>query len=204
MLASDMIQDEPSKTAYITSLVKESDRLCRLVDNVLQFARLERKAWKVQTSNISVVQLMEGIRTRCASRVENASKELRLTTAPHLEDKKLETASDVVEQIVFNLVENACKYATDPLVPRIEVSASSEGSWILIRVRDFGPGIEPKMVKRLFRPFSRSSDETAGTAAGVGLGLSLAHQLARQLRGRLEFKPGDPGSIFELWLRWDH
>jgi signal transduction histidine kinase len=201
MLAGDMVQDEASKRNYVAGLVKESDRLCRLVDNVLQFARLERKAWKVHVSNISVRDLMDGIHNRCASRVELAGKEFRLSIAADVENVALRTALEAVEQIVFNLVENACKYATEASLPQIDVSASSDAAWIVIRVRDYGPGIDPKMVKRLFRPFSRSSDETAGTSAGVGLGLSLAKQLARQLNGRLDYLPGNPGSIFELRLR---
>lgn len=113
----------------------------------------------------------------------------------------LVTSIDAVDQIVFNLVDNACKYAKRKQADEVQLAAELDGTWLVISVRDFGPGIDKAMIKRLFRPFSRSADETAGTAAGVGLGLALAKQLAQQLGGRLQFSAANPGCRFSLRLK---
>jgi signal transduction histidine kinase len=120
--------------------------------------------------------------------------------APEVESMFLCTNIGSVDQIVFNLVDNACKYAAESEPSRIEVGLTLEGNWLVIGVRDFGPGIPAKVQKNLFKPFARSSDETAGTAAGVGLGLALSKQLAKQIRGRLEYCPLEQGSCFQLRL----
>ncbi len=188
MLASNMVRDESQRQAYAMGLVKESDRLCRLVENVLQFARLERKQTGVHYAKLSVDQLLQNTIQRCQARAESSSMKLQVNIAPSANEAEIETSADLVDQIVFNLVDNACKYACESQRPSVELSVNVEGKWLMIRVRDYGPGIDSLMVKRLFRPFSRSSDETAGTAAGVGLGLSLSRQLAKQLLGRLEYQ----------------
>lgn len=200
MLARNMVRDESQRQAYATGLVQESDRLCRLVENVLQFARLERKQTGVHYAKLTVEQLLQNTIQRCQARVDSTSMKLHVDIAPSATQAEIETSADLVDQIVFNLVDNACKYACESQRTCVELSVIVEGKWLMIRVRDYGPGIDAQMVKRLFRPFSRSSDETAGTAAGVGLGLSLSRQLAKQLHGRLEYRPASPGCSFELRL----
>lgn len=200
MLASNMVRDESQRQAYATGLVQESDRLCRLVENVLQFARLERKQNGVLYSKLTVEQLLQNTIQRCQARVETSSMKLEINIATSENQAEIQTSADLVDQIVFNLVDNACKYACESQRSCVDLSVNFEGKWLMIRVRDYGPGIDAQTVKRLFQPFSRSSDETAGTAAGVGLGLSLSRQLAKQLRGRLEYRPANPGCIFELRL----
>ncbi len=200
MLASDMVTDHAQRQAYATGLVKESDRLCRLVENVLQFARLERKQSKLQLHEFSTSQLLSKIVERCRNRAIAADMQLEFHCSPNTDSVKVRTCADLVEQILFNLVDNSCKYAVEASPKRVELSVSADSGWLVVAVRDYGPGIDTKMVKRLFRPFSRSSDETAGTAAGVGLGLSLSRQLAKRLGGQLTYAAGNPGSIFQLRL----
>ncbi|MFO0942667.1 MAG: HAMP domain-containing sensor histidine kinase [Pirellulales bacterium] len=200
MLASDMITDPAQRTAYASGLVKESDRLCRLVENVLQFARLERKQSSLNLQPVTTEQLLSKIVERCRIRADAAEMQFEFNCNQSDQLVKVQTCSDLVEQILFNLVDNSCKYAALADQKRIELSVSTESKWLVVAVRDYGPGIDTKMVRRLFRPFSRSSDETAGTAAGVGLGLSLSKQLAKRLGGQLTYVVGQPGCIFQLRL----
>jgi signal transduction histidine kinase len=92
----------------------------------------------------------------------------------------------VVEQILFNLVDNAAKYARSATDRRIHVAVRRNGGRIEFAVRDHGPGIPPRYRSRRIRPFGKSAEESAETAPGVGLGLALCGRLARQLGGRLE------------------
>jgi signal transduction histidine kinase len=129
----------------------------------------------------------------------------------------------VVEQVLFNLVDNASKYGHSPPVPdaasvglppsgpesvldaasvgiiRLEASATSDS--VELRVRDEGPGITRAEGRKLFRPFSKSAHEAARTAPGVGLGLALSRRLARELGGDLRLEQGTTrGASFVLTL----
>jgi signal transduction histidine kinase len=200
MLASGIVSDPQQRSIYLAELVKESGRISRLVDNVLQFARLERKHTVTHLEKIRVGDLLASTLERCRSRVANGKLTLDDSIAPEVESMFLCTNIGSVDQIVFNLVDNACKYAAESEPSRIQVDLTLQGNWLVIGVRDFGPGIPAKVQKNLFKPFARSSDETAGTAAGVGLGLALSKQLAKQIRGRVEYCPLEQGSCFQLRL----
>jgi signal transduction histidine kinase len=129
-----------------------------------------------------------------------------------LEAKVLETDEELacvtdataLEQIVFNLVDNACKYAAGRCTePVVRVSLERRGRWADLRVCDSGPGISRHERSRLFSPFHKSADEAANSKPGVGLGLALCHRLARALGGRLALeKPAgeEAGACFVLKL----
>jgi signal transduction histidine kinase len=107
----------------------------------------------------------------------------------------------VVEQIVFNLVDNACKYACRADNRRIIIHLSQDDRGPRITVRDFGPGVAADVRRRLFQPFSKSAEQAAESAPGVGLGLALSRGLARQLGGELMLEPSSgPGAVFALSL----
>ncbi|HMP78727.1 MAG TPA: HAMP domain-containing sensor histidine kinase [Pirellulaceae bacterium] len=201
MLNNQMIDSEQQRQLYTAGLVSESDRLSRLVDNVLQFARLERQSPQPPNDSITAGELVDRVAERCRARAVSAGMNLAIEIEDTVRQVPLVTSIDAVDQIVFNLVDNACKYAKRKQADEVQLAAELDGTWLVISVRDFGPGIDKAMIKRLFRPFSRSADETAGTAAGVGLGLALAKQLAQQLGGRLQFSAANPGCRFSLRLK---
>jgi signal transduction histidine kinase len=98
----------------------------------------------------------------------------------------------VVEQILFNLVDNAAKYARGASDRRIHVEANHKGAYVSFIVRDHGPGIGDGAAERL-QPFEKSAQESAESAPGVGLGLALCRRLARELGGRLEIASANGG-----------
>src|SRR5262249_51781392 len=106
-----------------------------------------------------------------------------------------------VEQILFNLIDNACKYANQAADKRVHVTVSCQSQRVMIMVRDHGPGICATGRRKLFQPFSKSVHEAASTAPGVGLGLALSRRLAAELGGRLELcSANDEGAAFVLTL----
>ena len=112
----------------------------------------------------------------------------------------LEADVAAVEQILVNLVDNACKYAARADDRRIHVTLAHDGAWGVIRVRDSGPGIEPRHRRKLFSDFARSADDAAGNPPGVGLGLAISRRLARQMRGDLRYDGSAAGASFTLRL----
>ena len=110
-------------------------------------------------------------------------------------------AESAVEQILFNLVDNACKYAARAEKKSVELDARLAGRRLRLRVRDHGPGLSAKQRRRLFQPFRKSADEAAGTAPGVGLGLALSRRLARDMGGDLQLdEMAAGGAAFVLSL----
>ncbi len=102
--------------------------------------------------------------------------------------RSLEFTTDqaVVEQILFNLVDNAAKYAREAADKRIHVEANRNGELVMLTVRDHGPGMKNGFLSRPMQPFGKSAQESAESAPGVGLGLALCRRLAKQLGGRLD------------------
>ena len=94
--------------------------------------------------------------------------------------------ASVVEQILFNLVDNACKYAAPGAAEKIiHLEALPGGKFAMLRVRDHGQGISEQGARTLFQPFSKSAHEAAHSAPGVGLGLALCRRLSRSMGGDL-------------------
>jgi signal transduction histidine kinase len=107
-----------------------------------------------------------------------------------------------VEQILFNLTDNACKYAAPDSTPReLHLRLEAEGKTLRLLFRDFGPGLSKQALKKLFQPFAKSATEAAHSAPGVGLGLALSRRLAKELGGKLEYeRSSGRGATFCLTL----
>ena len=201
MLAEGMLKDESKRQAYLETLRVEADRLTHLVTNVLAYARLERGRPGGRRESMPLADLVERMRDRLSDRASQAEMQLVL------EDDAADTACAVrtdpaaVEQVLFNLVDNACKYAVGARDKRIHLQLRADDRWIHFRVRDHGPGISQQASRRLFLPFSKSVHDAATSAPGVGLGLALCKRLAQELGGRIEIENGTSGGasfVFSL------
>jgi K+-sensing histidine kinase KdpD len=113
----------------------------------------------------------------------------------------VEVDTTAVEQIIFNLVDNASKYASGEGCGNIiTLRALERGKQVLFQVCDQGKGILAGERKRLFRAFHKSAIEAAHTKPGVGLGLALSRRLARALGGDLRIVDCEEGACFELQI----
>lgn len=200
MLAGGMVPGE-RQPEYLSTLSVEADRLAHLVDNVLQYARLERGRPRVARETLEVTTLVERLAPRLAARADQAGLAFETRIAPSLDGVPLTTDVSAVDQILFNLVDNACKYAANGDDPRLLIDVDQVAANVVFRVCDRGPGIPPAQQRRLFQPFSKTVQEAAVTAPGVGLGLALCKRLARELGGELSFESeAGPGASFRLTL----
>lgn len=126
---------------------------------------------------------------------------LEIDVPMNLDDVLVHTDPHAVEQILFNLVDNACKYAQTATDRTIHITAAAAAGHVELRVRDHGRGISKQFAKSLFQPFSKSCEEAAVTAPGVGLGLALCKRLAREIGGSLMLEnSSDAGATFRLTL----
>ena len=199
MLASGMIADVAKRQSYLQTLQTEALRLGHLIENVLAYARLERRRWPSVSTNVSVPDVLEHVRERLCGRAVQAGMELIIET-PGLDAAAVRVDLAAVEQILFNLVDNACKYAAGAADQRIRIDGAVQSDTVALRVADHGPGIASSERRRLFRPFHKSARDAANSAPGVGLGLALSRRLARSMGGDLRLVPGAAGACFELTL----
>ena len=201
MLAEGMVPDAQQRQKYLHTLRVEADRLSHLVENVLQYARLERSRSDRRREPVTLSTLVDHCRSRLVERAEQAEMKLRVECGADELATTIATDQSAVEQILFNLVDNACKYAAGAADKRLHLQLAAGPRRVTIAVRDHGPGIAAAGRRKLFQPFSKSVHEAANSAPGVGLGLALCRRLAIDLGGKLELEsPADGGAAFVLTL----
>ncbi len=179
----------------------EADRLSRLVGNVLDFSRLENQRPRLVESNVRVGELFEQLGSAWQGRCEEVGKELILDN--RLGDEvRFWTDMQLVQQILGNLIDNACKYSRAAVDRRLWVRARQAGERrLVLEVEDRGPGVPPRERRAIFHSFRRGRS-TEVMAGGVGLGLALAQRWAKLLGGKLTLHSAreGPGACFRLEL----
>ena len=186
MLSEGMVPDARQRQQYLDTLRTEASRLTHLVENVLAYARLERGRPVGRLEELTLSRLLRPIALRLADRARQAGMELTVEGEAAAGEAIVRANPSAVEQILFNLVDNSCKYAAAAADRRIHLSAEQADGFLRLAIRDHGPGVAPAASRRLFRSFSKSAHEAAATAPGVGLGLALSRRLARDMGARLE------------------
>ncbi len=201
MLEEGMVRDEPTRKQYLATLRGEAHRLGHLVENVLAYSRIERGRARARIEPLPLPQLIEGVKGRLVQRAEQAGMRLCVTLPGDASEVTVRADASAVEQILFNLVDNAAKYAASAADRDLHLEAEGNGRFATIRLRDHGPGISQQESRRLFRPFCKSAKDAANSALGVGLGLALSRRLAREMHGDLTLQQGDgDGAAFVLRL----
>jgi signal transduction histidine kinase len=205
-LYSDLLADrealsEEKYDRYIDTLKNEAERLEYLVENVLSWSRLERSAETQLIEDIDWNDLYERIESSLQERAAQAGMELEYSLQEDNAPILIRGNRTAIERILFNLIDNACKYAGSSDDNRLEIDLSANDRKVSINIRDHGPGISDEVRLRLFWPFTKSAEEAARSAPGIGLGLSLSRRLARDMQGDLRLvESSSSGSTFELRL----
>lgn len=189
------------RAKYLDTLRIEADRLSHLVENVLAYARLERGKLSSRLEAIPPSAIVTRSRGRLADRAEQAGMQLTVEEGIAGDEPMVLADPTAVEQILFNLVDNASKYATNAADKTIRLRVRQADGAVLLEVSDGGPGIPFDQQRSLFRPFSKSAHQAAHSAPGVGLGLALSRRLARSMGGELTYQGTDgQGARFVLAL----
>lgn len=203
MLAEGMVAEPSARQHYLRTLCSEANRLGHLVENVLAYSRLERGSARARVEEMSLGGLLGSIQPRLDERAARSG--LRIVREGCAESLTARLRVDVtaVEQILFNLIDNSCKYAPqgEAGAPIHLETGEADGRYVVLRVKDHGPGLSQEAVRRLFQPFSKSAQQAAKEQPGVGLGLALCQRLSRSLGGSLRLiDTHGQGACFELRL----
>lgn len=202
MLAEGVVTEPAAQKEYLTTLQRESDRLSRVVENVLAWSRLEDGRFTTRRVPCEIGPLLDRVASTLQRRLAEADLQLTVDVADDARAAVATTDEEAVGQILFNLADNAAKYARGASDPRVELTARVRDGRVLLSLRDHGPGVQRDMHDRIFAPFDRGAVAAGSNdVPGVGLGLALARGLASDLDGclRLDATVAD-GACFVLEL----
>ncbi|GGB86579.1 hypothetical protein GCM10011352_10590 [Marinobacterium zhoushanense] len=186
---------DPTVNRYLGVITDESQRLSRLIENVLSFSRLQRKQLKLAPETANPDEQIERILHTFAPLLRQRGIEPRF--APGIE-QPLTYDPAALEQILNNLLSNCEKYAPDS--GELRLRSWLDSTALCVEVRDSGPGIDPADRQRIFEPFYRSSSRLTDGVSGTGIGLGLARDLARAHGGDLTLEASDSGACFQIRL----
>jgi len=198
MLEKGWVKSDEKRLEYYKNMQQESERLSRLIENVLDFSRIQKKrkkySFRLGDINECVVSVVEMMRPYAEQ------KGFRIVTKAG-EAGQVSFDGDAVTQIVVNLLDNAIKYAKEAEDKTILVSTYPKESFVIIDVEDHGPGVPHKQRKKIFEEFYRIGSEDTRETAGTGLGLALVKKFAEAHNGFVEILNAKPtGSIFRVAL----
>jgi signal transduction histidine kinase len=185
--------EKPRK--YLDVIVSESQRLSRLIGNVLTFSRKQRSALKLHRALGDVDDVLREVLEHFDAALLARGIEIEFSGGAN---QPAEFDRDALEQIVGNLLSNVEKYAAG--ADRVEVVSVQESDMVTITVTDNGPGIPPREQRRIFEPFHRVSNKLTDGVAGTGIGLAIARDLARLHGGALTLESSGQGACFKLVL----
>jgi PAS domain S-box-containing protein len=192
MESASPLPTEPQRE-NITLILQAGWHLLRLIEEILDLARIESGKVLLSPESVSVAEVI----SECQSMMEpQAQKRGISVTFPRFDNPFFVTADRTrLKQIVINLLSNAIKYNKERGMVVIDCAPSTPGR-TRISVKDTGPGLSPEKLAQLFEPFNRLGQETGGVA-GTGIGLVVTKRLAELLDGALGVESTvGAGSVF--------
>ncbi|GIW72741.1 MAG: hypothetical protein KatS3mg102_2283 [Planctomycetota bacterium] len=204
LLAGGMVPEAARRQEYYGLIQAESERLSRLVGNVLDFSRLERGRRRYELQPEDVGGLVRAVADAFAPHLAARGFAFEVEVERGLPPVRLDR--DAMAQVLANLLDNAEKYTGSCAERRVAVRVrAARGELpppaVVIEVQDTGIGIAAADRRRLFQPFERGSHPLARGTGGAGLGLAIAHQHVRAHGGRLEVESiPQRGSTFRIVL----
>jgi signal transduction histidine kinase len=186
---------DEQRRSFLEASDRQSERLRRLIEQLLAVARLESHVEPLTLAYCSLSQVAEDVVDELRASAHGHTFDLRFPAGLPL----LHTDEAKVHQILSNLVENALKYS--PPDTRVTIRAEERDEGVLVRVEDEGRGIPHEAQERIFERFYQVDSSATRTVGGTGLGLYICRKTAETLGGRLWLERSGPeGTSFALWL----
>nr|MDD6335563.1 HAMP domain-containing sensor histidine kinase [bacterium] len=176
----DGVVTDEEKDEYLDIVLSESQRLGRLIESLLDLARIESGAFPLEKADITAGAVFKPVVDALGVRAQE--KQVSLVVDPQGMEIALVADSERMQQVVYNLVDNAIRYS--PEGGTITLAAHREHEGVILSVSDEGPGISADMQGQMFNDFA--TDNTARTpGSGMGLGLSIARRIVLQHGGTI-------------------
>jgi signal transduction histidine kinase len=168
----------PAQQEDLENIVKSGDHLRALIDNILQFSKLEAGGETLHLSEVEVTRLLE----EALQNVKVLAREKGIELYAHGNGLRIQADETKLKQILINLVSNALKYTPQG---QIEVTVEERNGEIVFAVRDTGIGIPQQFHQEIFEPFTQIDSSTTRQWGGIGLGLSIVKRYVEMHGGRI-------------------
>jgi two-component system phosphate regulon sensor histidine kinase PhoR len=203
MVATGRHKGEETAREYGGIITRESDRLSHLIDNVLDFSRIERGKSSYHFAEGDLAEVVERALDVCRYRLEREKVKLVVEIEPDLPLVRMD--ENEMTLVVLNLVDNAIKHAAEG--GKVVVKVARTPGFLTLSVRDFGPGLAPEDRSRVFERFYRSQHTREKNVRGSGIGLALVKHIALAHGGRVTVEspvsesPDSPqGALFRVFV----
>jgi two-component system phosphate regulon sensor histidine kinase PhoR len=188
----DFALDEAGRERFVSLIVDESERLGRIVNDILLANQLDIGGLDLRTETFDPSELVERVVEAARAHAPSA---ITVESAAGPPPPTLSSDRDRLRQVLVNLVENAIKYS--PEGGRVEVGATPAGEMVRFYVRDQGLGVPAEEQRRIFDKFYRLDPNMTAGVGGTGLGLYICNELVRRMGGRIWVESdGEAGSTF--------
>jgi signal transduction histidine kinase len=203
LLAEGRAGDPVRAKEYLRIIVSETARLTRLINNVLDFARLEKGEKRYRLQDRDLVEVIRQAVESYRPHLERSGFQVELKLP--MEPVRVEGDDDALAQVMLNLLSNAEKYSTEQKSVSVSLAVDRERR-ARLSVEDRGRGVPSGFEKKIFEQFVRAHDSLADAVPGAGLGLTLARQIVRAHRGEIWYEPREGGGsrfLVELPIKTD-
>jgi PAS domain S-box-containing protein len=196
LLRHDFALDEVGRDRFVSLIADESERLGRIVNEILLANQLDAGRLDIQYEPFEAADVVERVAESTRAYAPPAVS-IEVSAADNL--PRVAADLDKVRQVLVNLVENAIKYS--PEGGRVEVGVEAHDEAVRFHVRDEGLGIDPDEQERIFEKFYRADPQMLRGVGGTGLGLYICKELVGRMGGRIWVESnGDKGSVFVFEL----
>jgi two-component system phosphate regulon sensor histidine kinase PhoR len=189
------LKDPRKKQVYLETIVRETERLSHLINNILSFARIDAGRKVYHFGEVQVNDVVTSVLDTYSAHLQEQGFQPVADLSPQL--SPIRADAEAVKEAIVNLLDNAVKYSGDRKYLRI--ATGSEAEHIVVDVEDHGVGIAPQHRERIFETFYRVGEGDVHTTKGSGLGLALVRHIMDAHHGTVTVKsiPGT-GSTFRL------
>lgn len=196
-LLRDKTMPDHVRNEFLDIINDESDRLAKLIDNLLEVSKIEAGAVKINRRDVDVAVVIE--RVFSCLRPLADKKNIRLEKDMPAETVKMQADEEKLESVLTNLTNNAIKFTGDG--GEVRVSAQFDNEYLVLQVRDNGPGIPAENLPKIFDRFYRVQDHNNRTVKGTGLGLTIVKDIVMMHGGRVDVQSEvGKGTTFTVFL----
>ncbi|WOH36203.1 HAMP domain-containing sensor histidine kinase [Thalassotalea fonticola] len=202
MLKEGMVISETHQQDYYAFIYDESERLTRLINNILQLSTLSHRQQKIQPEHTRLTILQDVIRSKTSSIIDNSNFQQNIVMEiADAENMLVFVDLDAFSQVVINITDNAVKFFDQQQINDLSRQKidfifrqhPKHKHLIQLEIRDYGEGITLEQESKIFELFYRGGDELTRTTQGTGIGLALVNELVLAQQGEIKLERKEPG-----------
>jgi two-component system sensor histidine kinase CpxA len=195
-LAAELAGKADDRTAALSRVRRETDRLSDLVSSLLQMTMAEGDPSAISVEEVCLSDILREVVRDCQLEAEHRGCQVEVD-AP--EDVRTLGDAELLQRAIENIIRNAIRYS--PAGARVETSLVVNEAHTVLSVRDYGPGVPEDLLPKIFNPFFRVDESRDTATGGIGLGLAIAQRAIRLHHGDLRAANANPGLVVSIVLQ---